>query len=325
MEKTHYHSDLVLGLDAGGSKIRAVLAGRDGTVVGQGVAAAGNALSVPVPQLTDRLHAAIAAALPAGRIGDLRALAAGFAGVTWLDIGDHGRDSAQTAMRAALDRAGVPAGLPVSIRNDVEVAFASAPGSAGDGIVLVGGTGAVAARLIEGHVVATVDGHGAMLDDAGSGHWIGRRAAQLVLRALDGRGDWTSLVPALTATFLDRPIMEAPYARLESEQARGELVPKLIDAGLIALAELCPLVTTADAAGDPVAGRILDEAADALAETVAVLQPEPTEPLVTTGGLLGPGGPLLDRLARRVAKWNVEPAPVADGTAGALRLAWELV
>ena len=196
MNNTHSAEDLVIGVDAGGSNIRAVLANRAAEVLGRGAGAGGNALSVPLPQLVERLRIAIRAAVPPEFAGSVRAVLAGFAGVSWLDVGDHGRDAALSALTTALSGIGVPTGIPVVVRNDVEVAFAAAPDYTGDGLVLVGGTGAVAARLVDGHVVATVDGHGGLLDDAGGGLWIGRQAARSALRALDGRAEWTALVPA---------------------------------------------------------------------------------------------------------------------------------
>lgn len=87
------------------------------------------------------------------------------------------------------------------------------------------------------------------------------------------------------------------------------------------IARLCPVVVRAAAAGDAVAGAILDEAADHLAETVAVLAPAPGEPLVTTGALLAPAGPLLPRFTARMRPYDVTPAPVPDGLAGAVALA----
>ncbi|TXS29167.1 hypothetical protein EAO71_10590 [Streptomyces sp. ms191] len=80
------------------------------------------------------------------------------------------------------------------------------------------------------------------------------------------------------------------------------------------------MVEAADG-GDEVARALLDRAADELAATVAALAPRPAEPLVVTGGLIGPGGPLLGRLAERVAVRGLVPSPVPDGVAGAVSLA----
>lgn len=315
----------VLGIDAGGTRIRAVLATEAGTVLGQGLGAAGNALSVPPAELAERLLTALRAAVPAAAVGSVCAVLAGFAGVSWLDDDDdRGRTVARAAVADAARELGLPVGIPVAIRSDVEVAFAAGPQRGGDGLLLIGGTGAVAARLAGNRVVVTADGHGAMLDDAGGGHWIGRQAARRALRALDGRGPWTALVPAITGRLLDAPVTDPPADPADRERIRWLLVPSLIGAGLPALAELCPLVPAAARDGDAVASAILAEAVDNLVDTLRALHPTPGEPLVTTGGLLGPGGPLLDALAARLAADGLIPVPVSDGTVGATNLAWRL-
>jgi hypothetical protein len=45
------------------------------------------------------------------------------------------------------------------------------------------------------------------------------------------------------------------------------------------------------------------------------------EPLVVTGGLLAPAGPLLCRLTQRALEMGVRVVPVPDGGAGAVALA----
>ncbi|MCZ4516411.1 ATPase, partial [Streptomyces sp. ActVer] len=73
--------DLVVGLDVGGTRTRAVLASAvDGRVLGQGAAGPGNALTVPVPLLTDHLAEAVARAVPEPDRARVVAVAGGFAG-----------------------------------------------------------------------------------------------------------------------------------------------------------------------------------------------------------------------------------------------------
>src|SRR3954447_7335247 len=75
--------ELVVGLDAGGTRTRAVLAAAaDGRVLGEGAAGPGNALTVPLPRLTDHLAEAVAQAVPEAARGRVVAVAGGFAGAT---------------------------------------------------------------------------------------------------------------------------------------------------------------------------------------------------------------------------------------------------
>lgn len=184
---------LVVGLDAGGTRTRAVLAAAaDGALLGEGAAGPGNALTVPLPQLTDHLTEAVAGAVPQAARGRVVAVAGGFAGATGADEDDPGRVNALTALTTALGRLGItPAAIALS--SDIEAAFASAPGAPADGLALVAGTGAVAMRITDRHCTATVDGDGWLLGDDGSGFWLGREAVRAALRMADGRGAATGL------------------------------------------------------------------------------------------------------------------------------------
>ncbi|WP_328409685.1 ATPase [Streptomyces violaceus] len=186
-------SSLVVGLDAGGTRTRAVLAtAADGRPLGEGAAGPGNALTVPVPQLTEHLAEAVGQAVPESVRDRVVAVAGGFAGATDAVADEPGRRNALAALTAALRRLGIDAGPPV-ISSDIEAAFASAPGAPADGLALVAGTGAVAMRITGRRGTATVDGDGWLLGDDGSGFWIGRAAVRAALRMADGRGAPTVL------------------------------------------------------------------------------------------------------------------------------------
>ncbi|NUS12978.1 MAG: ATPase [Streptomyces sp.] len=193
--------ELVVGLDAGGTRTRAVLAAAaDGRVLGEGAAGPGNALTVPLPRLTDHLAEALAQAVPESARGRVAAVAGGFAGATGAAEDDPGRLNALTALTAALGRLGISTGS-IGISSDIEAAFASAPGTPADGLALVAGTGAVAMRITDRRCTATVDGDGWLLGDDGSGFWIGREAVRAALRMADGRGGPTTLADAVGRTL----------------------------------------------------------------------------------------------------------------------------
>ncbi|MFI7405073.1 N-acetylglucosamine kinase [Streptomyces sp. NPDC049541] len=193
--------ELVVGLDAGGTRTRAVLAAAaDGRVLGEGAAGPGNALTVPLPRLTDHLAEALARAVPESARGRVAAVAGGFAGATGAAEDDPGRLNALTALTAALRRLGIGT-ASIGISSDIEAAFASAPGTPADGLALVAGTGAVAMRITGRRCTATVDGDGWLLGDDGSGFWIGREAVRAALRMADGRGGQTTLAGAVGRTL----------------------------------------------------------------------------------------------------------------------------
>ncbi|MEW2403539.1 BadF/BadG/BcrA/BcrD ATPase family protein [Streptomyces sp. NPDC046862] len=331
------NQDLVVGLDAGGTRTRAVLAtAGDGRPLGEGVAGPGNALTVPVPQLTEHLAEAVGRAVPEGARGRVVAVAGGFAGATGASPDEPGRLNALAALTAALGGLGIGT-EPVEVCSDIEAAFASAPGAPADGLALVAGTGAVAARIAGRHCAATVDGDGWLLGDDGSGFWIGRGAARAALRMADGRGRPT-LLAAAVGRALGLPEEVLPYepgkasydtegaaahewSRERREAFRMHLLPTVMAQPPIRLAGLAPLVAEAAGRQDAVAGAILDRAAERLTETVRALEPRPGERIVATGGLLGPDGPLTAPLTGRLQALGLTLDRVADGCRGAVALA----
>jgi glucosamine kinase len=331
------NQDLVIGLDAGGTRTRAVLASAgDGTPRSEGLAGPGNALTVPVPQLGEHLAEAIGQAVPERVRARVVAVAGGFAGAQGTSPHEPGRRNALSALTAALRRLGIAA-ESVGISSDIEAAFASAPGAPADGLALVAGTGAVASRITGRRSTATVDGDGWLLGDDGSGFWLGRGAARAALRMADGRGAPTALA-ASVGRALGLPDEVLPYgggdvpygaeggvpqewSRARREAYRRALLPAVMAQPPIRLARLAPLVAEAAHAGDSVAQAVLREAVDHLTESVRALEPRPGERIVATGGLLGPDGPLTDDLDRRLRALGLEMHWVPDGCRGAVALA----
>jgi len=319
---------LVIGLDAGGTRTRAVLArAGDGRVLGEGAAGPGNALTVPPPLLTAHLAEAVARAVPEAARGRVVAVAGGFAGATGAAQDEPGHLNALAALKDALRRTGVPA-CPIAVGSDIEAAFASAPGAPADGLALVAGTGAVAMRIEGRRCTATADGDGWLLGDDGSGFWIGREAVRAALRMADGRGGATVLAGAvgralgLPGDVLPHDGPGAPgWSRADRERYRMHLLPVVMAEPPARLARLAPLVAEAAREKDPVARAILGEAADRLADSVRALEPRAGERVVATGGLLGPDGPLTAGLTARLRTLGLTLDWVADGCRGAVALA----
>ncbi|GHF75375.1 N-acetylglucosamine kinase [Streptomyces thermodiastaticus] len=312
----------VIGIDAGGTRTRAALAraaADGGPPLRTGVSGPGNALSVPLDVLTSHLRQAVAAATPPWLRPRVRAVAAGLAGCSALP-GNAGAAHARSALRAALTELGIRPEV-VTVLSDTEIALAGAPGSPGDGLVLIAGTGAVAARITGGITVATADGNGWLLGDSGSGFWLGREAVRSALASLDGRGAPTALTPAVLAHYLGEMAPDEPATPAAAQRLRDRLVRAVHERPVVDLACLAPLVAQTADRGDPVARRLLSGAAEHLVDTLDALSPRPGQTLVTTGGLLGPGGVLLGPLTRRLAPRGLRPVPVPDGLAGAVALA----
>ncbi|MDO0938408.1 BadF/BadG/BcrA/BcrD ATPase family protein [Streptomyces sp. DG2A-72] len=314
------NQDLVVGLDVGGTRTRAVLASaHDSLPHGEGTGGPGNALTVPVPELTDHLAEAVAQAVPEPLRDRVGAVAGGFAGASRTAADEPGRLRAQSALSAALGRLGIHA-VSVEIYSDIEAAFASAPGFPADGLALVAGTGAVAARITRRRCTATAGGDGWLLGDDGSGFWIGRSAVRAALRMADGRGGPT-LLAASVVRELGLPAEVLPYGdqewtREQREVYRMHVLPAVMAGPPVQLARLAPLVVEAAGDKDAVAEAILQEAADRLTDTLRALDPHPGERIVVTGGLIDP---LLTPLSDRLPEFTIDQ--VADGCPGAVALA----
>ena len=311
---------LVVGVDAGATSTRCVVAALDGVVVGRGRAGGANRNSSggrTAETLGVALEAALVEAASAGvdrsavRFGVLGA--AGSAGA--------GRSMFRDAAILAWTGAGLT-GEVVTV-TDLEVAFAA--GTAGpDGALLLSGTGALAARFAGGALERRCDGYGWLLGDEGSAVWIGVRALRTVLAALDGRGEPTALVgPAGELLGVGPPAGDP--GRLTGAE-REELAQALVAAGFARppaeLGLLAPAVNAAADAGDPVAGQIADAAAAKLLHALDAVGPPAGGAVVLAGSVLLSPGPVARAVRAGVlARTGAEPREAVDGAGGAAAMA----
>ncbi|GLY98413.1 BadF/BadG/BcrA/BcrD ATPase family protein [Actinoplanes sp. NBRC 103695] len=333
--------NLVVGVDAGASSTRSVLATSDGRVIGRGSAGGAN-LNSSGASLAETLRAALGAALSETDPSGVRAGVLGAAGSA-----GAGRAVFRTAAVQAWRSLGLP-GEPVTV-TDLEVAFAA--GTAGRaGTLLLSGTGALAARFSAGVLVRRCDGYGWLLGDEGSAVWIGIRGLRAVLAALDGRGAPTTLVDAARDIF--------GIAEVRDREALAQAV--LADAFRRPPAELgllAPAVSAVADVGDAVAQAICAEAATRLLHTFDAVgrtpgdqppgdqppgdQPPGDQPssrqspssrppgdqsqggaVVLAGSVLLSPGPVGRAVRRGLrARTHIEPSEARDGAGGAATMA----
>ncbi|MFL6123938.1 N-acetylglucosamine kinase, partial [Actinophytocola sp.] len=185
-------SAVAVGVDIGGTSTRAVAVSSDGVVAGRGRSGGGNPNSHPPDVAAGRVAEAIAAAVPAG--APVVACLLGMAGASKFTD-----PAIQSVFESALRRVGVA--CPIEVVSDAEVAFAAATPSPA-GTVIIGGTGSVAARIVDHRKVALCGGWGWLLGDEGSAFWIGRQAVRSTLRQLEGPGEPGPLAKAVLAEAL---------------------------------------------------------------------------------------------------------------------------
>ncbi len=237
-------SRYVMGIDGGGSTVRVVIASPDLRVQGEAHGPAANPGVVGDDAATGAIRSAMRAALTAAEIApeQVAAVALGVAGAA----AHHSAAWLQAVV------AGVLPGARVVPSADFEIALVGALGER-RGVILLAGTGSLAYGVDATGATALVGGWGYLLDDAGSGYWLGQQALRAVARAGDRRGPQTALVDAV----LDRLALGDPL----------DLVPWLYHtqaARTRDVAALAPLVLDVADSGDAVALAIVAQARDEL-------------------------------------------------------------
>ncbi len=257
-----------VGVDAGQSTIRVQVVGEREARTTHGV----GHLSSTV-EFVDRV---------AGVLADLDGVGRVVIGMTTLPADPDDRATIGASVRSRVDAS------EVWITGDETTAHAGAFG--GDaGLLLVVGTGvACIAADPATATMATADGTGFLIGDEGGAFWLGRHAVRAALAAADGRGPTTTLVDLVSARF----------GPLDGLAARVHAGPDPVDR----LAHAALDVLTAADAGDAVASRLLDTAAERLTQTVtaAARSIDAAAPLALDGRLLSPDSPLSTRLVERL-------------------------
>ena len=300
-------SEIVVGIDAGGSKTRVIIASLSGDQIADSVGPGAAMAPGNADACAETIAGVVVAALESAALTDVvpRVLYAGVAGT--------GRESEQIALQDALSRMEIAD--EVVVETDASIALADAFGDR-SGVILISGTGSIAFGRGPAGMLARCGGWGFTFGDEGSGAWIGRRALSVVAASHDGREPETTLTGAiLTAAQVN-----------EVEQ----LIPWALAADREALAALAPSVLAMAMQDDVRANSIVDMAVEELVLHVRALarklfvDDRAAFDLALTGGLLHKGSLLRKRLERRL-RAAVPGATVhaeeVDGARGAIKLA----
>lgn len=241
-------TDVIVGIDGGGSKTLVAAAGLDGDVR---LLARGRA--------TSPLDAGDWQAVLAGQVRavtglpGLRAVAAA--------LPAYGEVAPVSAAQRQLIGELFGA-VPQRVLNDVDAAHLGAF-AGGPGILVLSGTGSMAWARDANGVSYRTGGWGEVVGDEGSGYWIGKQILGAVSQSLDGRAEPTALTAAVF-TQLGLDSADAVSA-LEGWASR-------LDAPRTQIAALAPLASRLAEAGDSAALRIVAAAADELCRHVRALE-----------------------------------------------------
>lgn len=298
---------LVVGIDGGGTKTRAILADERGEQIAEAIGAGSAVRPHEIERSAGIIAGVVRDALENGGQPDARprVVCVGVAGV--------GREPERQGLLDFLVAQQIAD--EVVVETDFAVALEDAFGD-GPGVLLIAGTGSSAFGRGPTGATARCGGWGPVFGDEGGGSWIGRRALSVVSAAADGREPETALTGAvLTATEC-------------SETA--ELIRWAAGATPGKLATLAPVVISVADAGDLRANSVVSMAVEELALHIRALARQlfsderASVPVALTGGLLRRGSSFRKRLEHRL-RAAVPGAQVygeeIDAARGAVRLA----
>ena len=232
-----------LGFDGGGTKTECVLLDEGNRVLARGVAGPSNPLRAGYAKTWFALSAAADAVLAKQHLKtkDIIGICAGLGGA----------GTPRVARRVATFFAHAFPQAAVQVTTDLEIALEAAVG-AGEGVVLIAGTGSVAYGRNAAGQTARAGGWGPWVGDEGGAFDIGRRAIRAVRRGRDHLGP-----PTLLAERVLTPVECPNWNALMERIARNpdDVFPRIF-----------PLVAEVADAGDAPAREILLEAALALSD-----------------------------------------------------------
>jgi glucosamine kinase len=294
-------TSIVIGVDGGGSKTRAIVADEHGTQLGEVVGPASGVKPGQAEASADVIAATVRDALASCEMTHVmpKVVCIGVAGVA--------REQERQALWQAL--VGREIAEEIVVHPDFSIALDDAFAD-GPGILLISGTGSVAFGRGPSGAVARCGGWGAMCGDEGSGAWIGRRALSVVTASADGREPETALVGAvLTAAQVNEP---------------RELIAWAAEATPTQLATLAPVVSSVADAGDLRANALISLAVEELVLHVRALARQlfgderAAAPVAFSGGMLTRGTTVRKRLEQRLRS-AVPGAQIHSGEVDAAR------
>lgn len=239
----------VVGVDGGATKTVALIGSETGEILGRGQSGSSNYHNVGATAASMAIRrAAIEARKRAGLRRDRPEVA-----VVALAAVNSPRDRA-TALRFV--RAANIARTSFVIHDSVAALHAATQSRAG--IIVISGTGCVAAGINKAGKYVRVGGWGYLIDDEGSAYDIGRKALMTTFRMLDGRAPKTKLLAIFKRKFHVKRLEDAS-SLIYSNKMRVDDI-----------AGLTPLVCNA-ASSDKVCREILSSAGASLAQLACVV------------------------------------------------------
>lgn len=234
-----------LGVDAGGTSSRFLLADENGKCVGFAKSGIGNIQHAGEASVQKHWQQAIQSVLNTAHL-PIDAIKSAFFGVA----GVVSPEDVEGVQRVAHSLS-FSSSTNIGVHHDVHIALAG--GLRGEaGIALIAGTGSSCYGKNIAHNTLLMGGFGALADDGGSGYWIAVEAFRKAVRMWDGRIESTKLSKAVL-NFLNISTPLQFMARVHGKAMQRDEI-----------AAFCPQVIELAVSGDTAAQNILKRGAEEL-------------------------------------------------------------
>ena len=303
--------EYVIGIDGGGTSTIGILADLEGNIYIQSRNGPSNFHVVGIDEATTVIRNVIEILMAGTPYPSfpVRAICLGLAGV------DTEKDA--ELMKRQVESLNVA--KQVYVFNDTEIALIGGVGGE-RGVVVVAGTGSAAFGCDgKGHKVHA-GGWGWILGDEGSAFRIGQQGLKAVIRALEGRGEYTCLIDNLIQRWKLRDRDELVSALRARTWSR------------IDVASMAEWVAMTASSGDNVAQQIMRRAGEELGllaiSVIRQLQIEDEFRIVLTGGVFQAGEIVIEPMKQKVK--SIAPSaqltsPLYPPVLGAVFMAWRML
>lgn len=279
-------TEIIVGVDCGGSKTVAIVGDRRGKIISKGTAGAANPLSVGIERALENIITAIKNASRSLENPEIKSLYIGTAG---------GRPQVLKKLYKAVSLTPL---LKITgkliVDHDLRPALYSGLPE-GDGIVLIVGTGSAAFGIGKNGEDVIVSGWNHWLGETG-GYEMGMKAIIAATRSFDGRGPKTILEEIVKERFAIKNLFEE--------------LPLLIRAPFVdspKIASLAPFVAEAAKKGDKVACQIIDEMVEemncSIKAAVKRVGIKKNLKIVLVGGIFKMKLPIIEKLKQKISRW----------------------
>jgi N-acetylglucosamine kinase-like BadF-type ATPase len=304
--------EYVVGFDGGATKTEAIIAKSDGTLISSGVSGPSNYHVVGIDGAKGAILNSFEIARKKAGI-NIKKVKVAVAGLAGLDCSYDDR-----VLNSSIPQIGIAETFRV-IHDSLNALYGATSGRVG--VIVIAGTGSVAAGTDGKGNRVRVGGWGSILGDEGSAYFIGLMGLKQALKAFDGRVKETKLVEqlrkALSITETDEIIRKVYGEKMSVTE----------------IASLAPIVTNLAKEGDEISIEIVRAAAEELAilaKTVILRLRIQNEkfPVATVGGVFKAGDIVLKPFSNSIQKLalnaNVEKPRFGPGI-GSVLIALEVL